>query len=311
MNAFEKILKQQRAVILDGAFATELERKGFDLNDPLWSAKILISNPEAITAVHRDYLEAGADCIITASYQATFEGFMDRGCNKEEAAELIRSSVLLAKQARDAFWKEADQSLRPKPLVAASVGPYGAYLADGSEYSGNYKLDEEALMGFHQKRLHTLIEAGPDLLACETIPCLVEAKALLKLMERYRSLEGWMSFSAADDSHISSGEKVEECAALLGDSSQINAIGINCTAPVYVEALIEKIRKKTTKPIIVYPNNGDQYDPISKTWQIESHQVSYTQRTQQWFQKGARIIGGCCRTTPEDIAQIATWVRAQ
>lgn len=309
MNAFEKILKQQRAVILDGAFATELERKGFNLNDPLWSAKILISNPKAIAAVHEDYLKAGADCIISASYQASFEGFMDHGYSEKEAAELIRSSVLLAKRARDEFWNKADKTARPKPLVAASVGSYGAYLANGSEYSGNYDLDKDALIRFHQKRLHTLIEAGPDLLACETIPCLVEAKALLELIKLYPSVEGWMSFSAAGDSLICSGEKVEECAALLDDCRQIIAIGINCTPPVYMESLIEKIRSQTSKPIIVYPNNGDQYDPVSKTWQLEIDRVPYSRRAQSWFKKGARVIGGCCRTTPRDITEISTWVR--
>lgn len=306
MNPIEHILKEQAMMILDGAFSTELEHKGCDLNDPLWSAKVLIENPDIIAAVHEDYYKAGADCVITASYQATYEGFMKRGLSEAEAGRLIALSVEIAKGVRDRFWaKEVNQSLRSKPLVAASVGPYGAYLADGSEYRGNYGLDRKALSDFHRKRMQTLIEAGPDILACETIPCLLEAQAIVDVLKEHSKMYAWISFSAKDGQHINSGERIEDCAKWLNDKSQIAAIGVNCTAPQYMESLIDKIRRGTDKPIIVYPNSGEIYDPKEKDWHGHSTSEHYAVDAMKWYQRGARIIGGCCRTTPEHIHEIA------
>lgn len=310
MNPIDTILKNQSVLILDGAFSTELERRGCDLNDPLWSAKVLMENPDAIAAVHEDYFIAGADCVITASYQATFEGFMKRGLSEEEAGKLIISSVSLAREVRDRFWAKVDNQInRPRPLVAASVGPYGAYLADGSEYRGDYGLDEEALMQFHRKRLETLIAAGPDVLACETIPCLVEAKAIVRLFGEYQGVYGWISFSAKDGEHTNNGECIEDCARWLDSYEQVAAVGVNCTSPEYIESLIERIRRGTNKPIIVYPNGGQHYDPVQKTWQKCSTDFSYGERSVLWHKKGAQLIGGCCKTTPTDIRAIAAWVR--
>ena len=311
MNPLETILQHQKVLIIDGAFGTELERKGYDINDSLWSAKFLMEKPEAIAAVHLDYLNAGSDCITTASYQASFEGFMKRGLSEGEAKALIQSSVLIAKNVRDKFWEDETHHVkRPKPLVAASIGPYGAYLADGSEFRGNYGLSVEALMQFHQKRLATLIEVKPDLLACETIPCLIEAQALCKLLEAFPTMYAWVSFSAKDGEHINSGESIRECAQFLDTQKQIVAIGINCTAPQHIESLIDEIKAVSSKPIIVYPNGGSTYNALSKTWDGLSKSSSYGKMAYTWYQKGARVIGGCCQTTPEDIAQIAQWVRA-
>lgn len=311
MNPIEIILSKQKVLIIDGAFGTELERKGYDINDSLWSAKFLMEKPEAIGEVHKDYLEVGSDCVTTASYQATYEGFMKRGMSEQEAKELIQSSVKIAQKVRDEFWAdEKNHVKRQKPLVAASVGPYGAYLADGSEFRGDYGLSVEALMAFHRKRLVTLIEAKPDLLACETIPCLIEAQALCKLLEAFPTMHAWVSFSAKDGKHINSGESVRECAEFLESQKQIIAIGINCTAPEFIESLIEEIKAVSTKPIIVYPNGGSTYNALTKTWDGLSKSSSYGKIAYTWYQKGARIIGGCCQTTPEDIAQIAQWVRA-
>lgn len=310
MNPLTPFLEHQKVFILDGAFGTELERKGYDINDSLWSAKFLMEKPEAIGEVHLDYLNAGSDCITTASYQASFEGFMKRGMSEVEAKALIVSSVKIAQKVRDDFWSDTkNHAKRLKPLVAASIGPYGAYLADGSEFRGNYGLSMEALMNFHRKRLLTLIEAKPDLLACETIPCLVEAKALCALLEGYPNVSAWMSFSAKDGEHINSGEKVRECAQFLESQKNIVAIGINCTAPQFIESLIEEIKAVSSKPIIVYPNGGSSYNALTKTWDGLSKNVSYGKMAYGWYQKGARLIGGCCQTTPEDIAQIAQWVR--
>src|SRR5512139_3544081 len=190
MNPIASILDRYPALVIDGALATELERRGYDLKDDLWSAKILLEQPEAIKQLHYDYFKAGADCAITASYQATVEGFRKRVLNDHEAAALIQKSVRLAIEARDEFWaEESNRTGRSKPFVAASVGPYGAFLADGSEYRGHYGLSEHELMDFHRPRMKALIEAGADLLACETIPCLIEAQALVKLLDEFQGIQ--------------------------------------------------------------------------------------------------------------------------
>jgi len=312
MNPIETILARQSIMILDGAFGTELERKGYDINDELWSAKFLMYNPEAIASVHLDYLRAGADCITSASYQASFEGFIKKGLSEVEAKKLIHSSITIAQKVRDDFWSDTSLHVkRPKPLVAASIGPYGAYLADGSEFRGDYTLDSEALKAFHTKRLATLIEAKPDLLACETIPCFNEAKALCALLEAYPTMRAWMSFSAKDGEHINSGEPIKECAKWLQTQKQIVAIGINCTAPEHITSLIEQIKAVSSKPIIVYPNGGATYNALSKTWDGLGSHASFGKMAYEWYQKGACIIGGCCQTTPEDIATIAQFVRGE
>jgi len=309
-NAIQSILKEFPLVILDGAFSTELERRGCNINDELWSAKILMEQPDMIGKVHADYFAAGADVAITASYQATIEGFMRRGMTKEEALSLIRLSVDIAKKERDEFWEHSEnRKNRPKPVVAASVGPYGAFLADGSEYRGHYKIDESELRDFHAPRLKALIEAKPDILACETLPCLAEAKAIVAVLQGYPHMSAWISFSATDEEHISNGEKILDCAAWLDQQDQIAAIGINCTAPQYVKSLIEIIRSQTNKPILVYPNSGEQYDAATKDWHGASAENSFADYTKQWYKAGARAIGGCCRTTPDDIRAIAKWAR--
>lgn len=310
MNPIEQILTDFPIMILDGALATELERYGCDLNDPLWSAKILLEKPRVIKQVHTDYFEAGADCAITASYQATVKGYRRRGLSELEAAMLIKQSVELAVDARDAFWRvETNQHSRPKPLVAASVGPYGAYLADGSEFHGDYGLCEEELVLFHRERIRLLIEAGADVLACETIPCLVEAKAIARVLKDFPDVYAWLSFSAKDEQHINSGEKIADCARWLEGESQIAAVGINCTAPQFVESLITEAKANTAKPIIVYPNLGETYDPESKQWSNEGSAEPFVVNTKRWFEAGATVIGGCCRTTPEDICGIRAWAR--
>jgi len=311
MNPVQRILDTFQLLVIDGAFATELERRGCDLNDPLWSAKVLLENPELISAVHADYLEAGADCIITASYQATHEGFMHRGLSWRQAGDLIKASVGLAVRTRDDFWADPLHRIgRPKPLVAASVGPYGAYLADGSEYRGDYTLNEQELTAFHRRRLETLLAAGPDILACETIPCLAEAKALVRLVEEHPDSYCWVTFSARDGSHISNGERIRDCASWLDSHEQVAALGINCTAPAYVVSLIDEIRLGTDKPIVVYPNSGEHYDGLLKVWNGGGlPDISYGELARTWFDRGARLIGGCCRTTPSDIQAIGNWAR--
>ena len=307
MNVIEERLAVQDVIVLDGAFATELEARGFSVNDALWSAKALFERPDLVREVHLDYLRAGADVVTSASYQATVEGFMKRGFSKEEAAALIQKSIQLAQEARDLYLAEREGNGRV-PFVAASVGPYGAYLADGSEYRGDYGIDEDALVAFHAERLALLAEEKPDLLACETLPCLVEARAIVRaLREREIRIPAWFSFSCRDAAHISDGMEIAVCARWLDTVPEAAAIGLNCTAPQYVESLIGEIRRETTKPIVVYPNSGETYDASDKSWHGAAEDFGTIAR--RWHTAGARLIGGCCRTTPREIADIAAWAK--
>ncbi len=310
MNPIVSILDRQPVLVIDGALATELERRGYDLKDDLWSAKILLEQPEAIQQLHYDYFQAGADCVITASYQATVEGFMKRGLDEEPAIDLIKKSVRLAIAARDEFWAdELNRVGRSKPLIAGSVGPYGAFLAHGEEYIGNYGLTEKELMDFHRPRMKALIEAGADMLACETIPSLIEAQAIAKLLKEFPNMTAWISFSARDEKHISEGQLFVDCVKRLEEDSQIVAIGINCTSPEYIPSLIHDAKQVTNKPILVYPNSGESYSPDKMDWNHDPTFESFGAHAKDWYDAGARLIGGCCRTTPEDIRVISGWAR--
>lgn len=310
MNPIENILKDYPVMILDGALSTEMERRGCDINDSLWSAKILMEAPYLIGQVHTDYFAAGADCAITSSYQATVEGFVRRGLSETEALRLIKTSVEIAVKARDNFWDNlVGKTKRPRPIVAASVGPYGAYLADGSEYRGDYKLTENELIEFHRPRVKALIDAGADILACETIPCLMEARAIVRLLKEFPGVYGWISFNAKNDLQISNGDRIADCADWLNGHDQVAAVGVNCTPPQYIPSLISEIRRKTNKPIVVYPNSGEQYEASTRSWKGSSTNESFGCGARSWYELGARLIGGCCRTTPEDIKSVEAWVR--
>ena len=297
-------------MLLDGALATELEARGCDLRDPLWSAKVLIEAPQLIKQVHADYLAAGADCVTTTTYQATFEGFARRGHTPQEAADLMRLAVRLAAEARDEFWAEpANRVGRPRPLVAASVGSYGAFLADGSEYSGDYGLSERALMDFHRPRLALLAGTEADIFACETIPCLLEAQALARLLAEFPERSAWISFSARDGAHLCHGETLAESVVALESYEQIVAVGVNCTPPRYIAELVRSARPATRKPIVVYPNSGETYCADNGSWRAGNEERPFAELAQTWLDCGAQIIGGCCRTTPGDIQQLASLAR--
>lgn len=302
MNPIASLLASHPFIVLDGAFATELERLGFAINDPLWSAIALYKAPDLVKKVHHLYLDAGADIITSASYQATIPGFLAKGFSPDEAETLLRKSLVLAKEARDEY-----EGAHPgrRPLVAASIGPYGAYLADGSEYRGHYGKSREDLARFHRQRLAIIEKDHPDLYACETIPALVEAEALAGVLHEGVGRQGWIAFSCKDGKTTCGGDAVKDCAAFLDAVPEVIAIGVNCTAPEYVTSLIGEIRKGTDKPVVVYPNSGEVYDVKNKVWQ--GAPVPYEDYTHQWYQAGARLIGGCCRTTPETIRAIAAY----
>lgn len=289
-------------LLLDGGLSNELERQGCDLNQELWSAKLLESNPEAITLAHLSYLEAGAQCIITSSYQATIPGFMAIGYDEASASRLIVKSVQLAEEARNRFL-----SMNPhatKPLIAASVGPYGAYLADGSEYRGDYRISGQELRDFHQPRIKLLANTATDLLACETIPGFQEAKVLSGILENINT-PAWVSFSCKDGKHISDGTPIEECAAFFAHHPTVFALGINCTSPKFISDLIRAAKTKSgSKKIVVYPNSGAVYHAETKTWSGLSDLPSCAMMAKEWIELGADIIGGCCGIGPEQIHAI-------
>ena len=275
-------------MIIDGGLATQLEAQGCDINNPLWSASVIRSNPQAIIDAHRAYLEAGAQIITTASYQAT-------------DPDLLQRSVDLALQARDEFRASGG---RPA-LVAASVGPYGAVLSDGSEYRGDYAIDADELHDFHRGRLDFLDASGADLLACETIPSKVEATVLAGLSGRAQ-LPGWISFSCRDGECISDGTPIEEAVEPIRDQPRILAVGINCTRPQFAVSLIRRLRSALPdRAIVVYPNSGEAFDASDKTWSGTVSADDWAAAAQSWVAAGASIIGGCCRTGPAHIRAIA------
>ena len=292
-------------MVLDGGLATALEARGFDLDDELWSAKILLEAPEAIRQVHLDFLAAGADCITTSSYQASRAGFHKRGLSDERGVELLLDSVRLAIDARATFWSEsANRRDRLRPLVAASIGPYGAFRADGSEYTGDYGVDDADLYEFHQSRWHVLVESEADLLACETIPSKQEAGVLLQLVRETPGRWAWLSFSCGDGAHLWDGSRLADVVRLCDAEPRVAAIGINCTSPELIPPLITEARRVTDKPLIVYPNAGGQYNVASRTWGAAQARVDWAKASSEWARLGAVAIGGCCRVGPEAIAEM-------
>ncbi|WP_406195602.1 MULTISPECIES: homocysteine S-methyltransferase [unclassified Streptomyces] len=290
-------------VVLDGGMSNQLEAAGHDLSDELWSARLLAERPEAITEAHLAYFEAGADVAITSSYQATFEGFARRGIERGRAAELLALSVELAREAV----RQARGRGVARPLwVAASVGPYGAMLADGSEYRGRYGLSVDELERFHRPRLEVLAGAQPDVLALETVPDSDEAEALLRAV-RGLGVPAWLSYSVAGD-RTRAGQPLEEAFALAADADAVIAVGVNCCAPEDVESAVETAARVTGKPVVVYPNSGEAWDAQARAWSGEAGFDA--EQVEAWRASGARLIGGCCRVGPEAIGSIARTLSA-
>lgn len=280
------------SVLLDGGLATELEARGHDLSDSLWSARLLADAPQDIVDVHAAYFRAGATIATTASYQASFEGFAARGFDRRETAGLLRRSVALARAARDDAGVDG-------LLVAASIGPYGAALADGSEYRGRYGLSVAALARWHRPRLELLAAAGADVLACETVPDVDEAQALVDSV-RAVGVPAWLSYTI-DGDHTRAGQPLAEAFSVAAGVDEIVAIGVNCCAPEDVLPAIARAAA-TGKPVIVYPNSGERWDALRRKWIGPSRFDANL--AAQWIAAGARIVGGCCRVGPGDIAAI-------
>lgn len=284
-------MAEDTALIADGGLATELEARGHNLSDALWSARLLVDAPQEIAAVHTAFYRAGALIATTASYQASFEAFARSGISRDETARLLRRSVELAKTARD----EVGHGL----WVAASIGPYGAALADGSEYRGRYGLSVKQLENWHRPRLEVLADAGADVLALETIPDVDEAEALVNLV-RSLGVPAWLSYTI-DGARTRAGQPLADAFAVAAGVPEIVALGVNCCSPDDVLPAIP-LARDTGKPVIVYPNSGERWDDIQRTW-VGPSRFSPTLGV-QWAAAGARVIGGCCRVRPADIAQL-------
>ena len=303
MNRFRQLLDRAGPIILDGGLATQLESMGCDIDGDLWSASLLVRNPRAIVDAHLAYLDAGAECIISASYQASRSGFMSRGHSEAEADRLIASAVELARTARDEYLAD-NPGVEYQPAIAASVGPYGAIMHDGSEYTGAYDVSDDELRRFHASRLDVLDASGADVLAVETIPNFREAQVLCRLLEEV-STPAWVSFACRDQRNISDGSPLRAAAGLFAKHPRILAVGVNCTPPRLVSPLIDEVKSGAPgKAIVVYPNSGETYRSADNSWSGEACDLEKDFNVCAWRRAGAKLIGGCCRTGPGDIAKI-------
>ena len=294
-------------VVLDGGLATELEARGHDLRDRLWSARLLLDDPAAIEEVHLAYFRAGAQVATTASYQATVPGFAAAGLDRATALAAVRRSVHVARSARDRFAAEA--GVDPASLlVAGSVGPYGAMLADGSEYTGAYDPGPAALREVHAPRIEALLEAGADLLAMETIPTVREAEVLVELLDEVGAT-GWLSYQCRDEAHTAAGETVEDAVRVAAGVAGLVAVGVNCTAPRHVPGLLARAGSATDLPLIAYPNGGDAWDAVARRWVPADAAGAFdAEATAAWSGLGAGWLGGCCGTGPAEIRVLASAV---
>jgi homocysteine S-methyltransferase len=291
-------LLETRDVVLDGGLATELEARGYDLTDALWSARLLRDEPQAIEDVHAAYFEAGADVAITASYHATFEGFEAAGIERDEGARLLRLSVELAQRARE--------RTGGRGLIAGSVGPYAVVFADGTEYTGDYRdATDQQIAATQRARVAELVAAGADLLAVETIPNGREAAIVAELLAEFPDVEAFVSFCCRDGECLSDGTPIGEAIRAAGRTGQVAAFGVNCTPPQYVESLLEAARRETDLPLLVYPNSGRVWDGETYTWSGTGIDRLAPELVERWRKSGARAIGGCCGIGPAAIAELA------
>ena len=289
-------------VVLDGGLSNVLEGMGCSLEHPLWTALLIETNPELIIKAHLAYLEAGATCITSSGYQASIEGYMQLGQTKKNAEQFILKSLDLALKARQLYAEK--ESNKPAVNVAASMGPYGAFLADGSEYTGNYHASVEQLSQFHKSRIDLLEPSAADFFAFETIPSLQELGVISSLLEG-SSKPSWVSFSCKNELCLNDGHKISEAASLLADHPTVFAIGVNCTAPKFISDIIGTLKEYApNKRIIVYPNSGEVYHAKTKSWFGASDPEVFEKMALEWNEKGADIIGGCCRIGPEHISRI-------
>lgn len=304
--SIENIIKENGIMVIDGSMSTALERLGADNSSALWTAGALAEHPELVKQVHLDYLRAGADCGITCTYQATIPGLTEHGYSHEEAERIIADSIRLFLEARDEWWEEEGRdSGRSYPLCLAGIGPYGAYLADGSEYRGRYGVSDQVLYDFHRRRLEIVKEAGADIALIETQPSLNEVIIAADICEDI-GMDYWVSFSCRDGFRINEGDLIWECAAALSqERPHLVMIGVNCSKPEYITSLIREIKNACSLPVGVYPNSGLVYDAGTKTWSEPEGLQDFGAFALEYMKAGASAVGGCCTTDVEQIRQVA------
>ena len=286
---------------IDGGMAGELEARGYDLRSDLWSARLLADDPDAIRDVHLTYFRSGARVAITASYQASRSGFAAAGIPADEADRLLTLSVELARSARD----EALAAGISGPLfVAASVGPYGATLHDGSEYRGQYGVTHDFLVAFHRERLAVLAAAGPDLFAVETIPDAFEAAALVDALAEHPDIPAWLAYSCSDAGHTCGGDDIASAVRVAAAAPSVFAVGVNCTAPQHVTGILMAMQEATDLPLVAYPNAGATWDASTGLWSEEGIGLLAASTTAEWVDHGALLIGGCCGLGPAAISDL-------
>jgi homocysteine S-methyltransferase len=289
---------------IDGGLASELEARGADLSGDLWSARVLREHPELVREVHAAYFRAGASVGTSASYQASRAGIVAAGGTAEEADRLLALSVRLVREAAEQVRAEG---VRTPMLVAASVGPYGATRHDGSEYRGRYGLSRAELVAFHRERVDVLVAAGPDLLAIETIPDLLEAQALVEVLADHPDLPAWLSFSCADGASTCSGERYADAVAVAVSAPTVRAVGVNCTAPEHVGTLLAAGQPvRAGRPYVVYPNAGRVWDGVASRWLGAGSDLLAPAAVRDWVGAGAVLVGGCCGLGPAAVTGIAT-----
>ncbi len=302
-SGFADLLAAGKPVLIDGGLATQCEAMGYSIDGHLWSATLLQTQPRAIVDATRAFLDAGARIVTTASYQASRAGLTATGLTETEADALILSSVGLARRACEEY--RVDSGDARVPLVAASIGPYGAVLHDGSEYRGDYRVGAEALRAFHAQRLAVLDNSDADLLACETIPSADEAAVLADLLRDAR-LPAWVSFSCRDDSHLADGTPLAAVAARFAGHPRVLALGVNCVPPERVVPLIRVLRAAVPdKPVVVYPNSGETYSAADNGWHGTANPLQCRRAVADWLAAGATLVGGCCRLGPAHIAAMS------
>ena len=303
VNRLDSLLARGTSVI-DGGLSTQLERLGCVLEGTLWTGQALLANPELIERAHRDFIEAGATVIITASYQLSRQGFEALGLTADQADEALRRSVQVARAAVSSA-VSAGVPGAADVLVAASVGPYGAILHDGSEYRGNYGLTHDELVAFHAERIAVLASAAPDLFAVETIPDAREAVAIAEVLANYPEIPAWVSFTAGSESSVWAGQSIEEAVEAVVGVASVRAVGVNCVDPSLVAGLVSRIRAVTTLPIVVYPNAGGSWDAVTGEWS-GSHADPLAAQASFWRDNGVALVGGCCGTDATAIAALST-----
>jgi homocysteine S-methyltransferase len=281
-------------IVLDGGLATQVETQGHHLGTELWSARLLHDDPDAIMSAHSAFFAAGAQVATTASYQASLDGFVRAGMDRATAAYMIKRSVRLAEEAR------ASQADDHRRWIAGSVGPYGAALADGSEYRGDYDISIDELRRWHRPRIELLTEAGVDILALETIPCLAEVEALLTEIDG-SGQPCWLSITCAGD-RTRAGEPAAEAFSLARDVKEIIAVGVNCIDPADAYPLVRAASESAGKPVVSYPNSGERWDAAARAWRGAA--TFSPDDVTSWIGVGARLVGGCCRVGPPEISAI-------